>query len=126
VSLIDLYPTLLDLVGLPKKEGLDGTSLRPLLENTDAVWERPATVTFFFGNHALRTQRWSYIRYADGSEELYDRRKDPNEWVNLAIEPGMNAVLQQLRNQLPKNEAPEAPRSGNHRFDPTTVSWSKK
>ncbi|MCZ6673705.1 MAG: sulfatase, partial [Verrucomicrobia bacterium] len=126
VSLIDLYPTLLDLVGLPKKEGLDGTSLRPLLENPDAAWERPATVTFFFGNHALRTQRWSYIRYADGSEELYDRRKDPNEWVNLAKEPGMNKVLNQMQNWLPKNDAPEAPRSGNYRLDPATVTWSKK
>ena len=126
VSLIDLYPTLIDLAGLPEKRGLDGQSLQPLLKNPESEWERPATITYLYGNHALRSRRWSYIRYEDGSEELYDRRQDPAEWINLAAKSGMNSVLKQMRDGLPDPEAPEAPRAGNYQFDPATVTWIKK
>lgn len=126
VSLIDLYPTLVDLAGLPNKVDLDGTSLRLLLENPNAPWDRPATITYLFGNHALRTERWSYIRYKDGSEELYDRRQDPNEWVNLVTQAGMEKVLSEMRNLLPRKEAPDAPRAGGYQFNPATVTWSMK
>ena len=79
VSLVDLYPTLLELAGLPAKPDLDGVSIVPLLKNPSAPWERPALTTKAFQNHALRTERWRYIRYADGSEELYDHDADPLE-----------------------------------------------
>jgi hypothetical protein len=58
------------------------------------------------GNHSLRTSRWRYIRYADGSEELYDHDADPNEWTNLASQPQHAAVRKELSQWLPKNEAP--------------------
>ena len=86
VSLIDLYPTLLDLCGLPEGRQLAGQSLRPLLENPTAKSKRLVVTTFDKGNHALSGIRWRYIRYKDGSEELYNRKNDPHEWTNLAAE----------------------------------------
>src|SRR5690606_20934650 len=72
VGLIDIYPTLTELCGLPAREGLDGLSLVPQLRDPEAARERPALTTFGFKNHAVRSDRWRYIRYNDGSEELYD------------------------------------------------------
>jgi arylsulfatase A-like enzyme len=79
-----LYPTLLELGGLAADEACNGVSIVPLLENPESKWKRPALMTYGRGNHAVRSERWRYIRYADGSEELYDHRDDPNEWTNLA------------------------------------------
>ena len=84
VSLIDLFPTLIDLCGLPNLDKLDGTSLRPQLEDPTTPRARPAIITHGYNNHAIRTERWRYIRYWDGGEELYDHRTDPHEWHNLA------------------------------------------
>jgi arylsulfatase A-like enzyme len=103
---MDLYPTLTDLAGLTAPAGLDGVSLRPLLREPGRAWERPAVITYGRGNHAVRSERWSYIRYHDGSEELYDRRQDPNEWTNLASRAELTAVKAGLRRWLPASEAP--------------------
>ena len=84
VSLIDLYPTLLDLCGLPEGSKLAGQSLRPLLEKPADKSNRLVITTFDKGNYALSGTRWRYIRYKDGSEELYNRKNDPHEWTNLA------------------------------------------
>lgn len=59
--------------------GLDGQSLTPLLKYPGQQWDRPVVMTYGSGNHAVQTQRWRYIRYADGGEELYDRTNEPNE-----------------------------------------------
>ncbi|MCP5117093.1 MAG: sulfatase, partial [bacterium] len=83
VSLLDIYPTLLELAGLPPKRDNDGQSLAPLLRNPEAKREQPAVMTWQRGNHAVRTERWRYIRYHDGSQELYDHTNDPWEWKNL-------------------------------------------
>ncbi|MDX1980639.1 MAG: sulfatase [Bryobacteraceae bacterium] len=107
VGLIDLYPTLADLAGLPPRPGVDGTSLRPLLENPARQWDRPALITYLRGNHALRSERWSYIRYHDGTEELYDRRQDPNEWVNLAGSPAHAEAKREMAKWLPRRDAPD-------------------
>ena len=109
VGLIDLYPTLVDLCGLPKKDGLDGTSLRPLLADPTAAWDRPALTTHGRNNHALRSERYRYIRYADGSDELYDHDADPREWKNLANEPGMAELKAGLVKHLPETNAANAP-----------------
>ena len=52
------------------------------------------------GNHAVRTPRWRYIRYRDGSEELYDHQNDPWEWKNLASDPQYQNVVQEHRSLL--------------------------
>jgi len=108
VSLVDLYPTLVELCGLPARPGLDGLSLVPLLRDPAAPRDRPALMTEMRGNHAVRSDRWRYIRYADGGEELYDHAVDPHEWHNVAADPANAAVVADLRRWLPQAEAPAA------------------
>jgi len=109
VSLIDIYPTLIDVCGLQKKNGLEGESLLPLLKNPRAKRQRPALTTYGRNNHSLRTQRWRYIRYADGTEELYDHDKDELEWTNLADRAEFSNIKKQLQKWLPKVNASNAP-----------------
>jgi arylsulfatase A-like enzyme len=112
VSLVDLYPTLIDLCGLPKNEDIDGRSLAPLVRNPEAEWQYPAIITHsphWHGvNHAIRSQRWHYIRYRDGSEELYDAANDPNQWTNLANDPRHASAKAELAKWLPKKNAPHS------------------
>jgi arylsulfatase A-like enzyme len=110
VGLVDLYPTLAELAGLPPREGLDGLSLVPLLKNPERKWERPALMTQNRGNHAIRTDRWRYIRYADGTEELYDHERDPWEHKNLAKDPEYAPIIAQHKKWLPSTEALSKPR----------------
>ena len=88
--------------------GLDGTSLRPLLATPDRAWDRPAVTTHGAGNHSVRSDRWRYIRYADGGEELYDHATDPHEWTNLAARPDLASVKEALARALPATDAPAA------------------
>ena len=74
-------------------------------------------MTYGRGNHAVRSQRWRYIRYADGSEELYDHTRDPHEWRNVASEPAHAAVLEKHRRWLPAREASAAPDLRRRRRD---------
>ena len=97
VGLIDLYPTLVDLCGIQAPAVLDGESLVPLLREPRLRTGR-ATVTMFNPNSvSLRTDRWRYIRYEDGSEEVYDLAADPNEWDNLAGLSGHAGQREELR-----------------------------
>jgi arylsulfatase A-like enzyme len=108
VSLLDVYPTLVDLCGLSAKAGLDGVSLRPLLNNPMAPWDRPSLTTYFRNNHSVRDERWRYTRYADGSEELYDHDADPSEWTNLARDPRHAGVKKKLGQWMPRTNAPDS------------------
>jgi arylsulfatase A-like enzyme len=101
VSLIDLYPTLVELCGLPSRNGLDGHSIVPLLQDPKMEWKRPVLITYGQGNHAVRTERWRYIRYHDGGEELYDHDSDPQEWTNLANLSRHSLVIERLRKSIP-------------------------
>jgi len=83
VSLLDLYPTLVDLCGLPVSDRLEGESLVPLFGDPKASRSRPVVSSWYYGNQAVRSNRWRYIRYRDGSGELYDHQKDPGEHRNL-------------------------------------------
>ena len=76
-SLLDIYPTLLDICGLPANEKNQGSSLVPFIEDTSATKEEPVLISWQYGNFAVRSENWRYIRYRDGSEELYDHRTDP-------------------------------------------------
>jgi arylsulfatase A-like enzyme len=108
VSFMDIYPTLSDLCGLPVGEHLSGQSLRPLLENPQAPWDRPAITTHGRNNHAVRSERYRYIRYGDGTEELYDHEDDPMEWTNLAGKADLAPVKKELGKWLPKQNAADA------------------
>jgi len=101
VSLESLYPTLADLAGLPPNPRVEAKSIRPLVDDTDAPWDDPAIISLGPEIHAVRSERWRYIQYADGSEELYDHSVDPNEWTNLASRPESAAVLEEHRRHVP-------------------------
>ena len=110
VELLSLYPTLIDLCGLPENPNLEGVSLQRLLENPEADWNHAAISTLGQNNHAVRDERWRYIRYADGSEELYDHINDPNEWHNLAarsLSPEAKKVIERLRSKIPQINLPQ-------------------
>jgi arylsulfatase A-like enzyme len=111
VSLVDLYPTLIGLASLPAKPDLDGVSIVPLLKNPTATWDRPALTTKAFKTHALRTERWRYIHYADGSEELYDHDNDAQEHINLAGKSELSKLKADLQQWLPKHDEPRNPNS---------------
>ena len=102
VSLQDLYPTLVELCGLEVDQPLDGDSLKPLMQTRPRRWDRPVVMSHGPGNFAVRHEQWRLIRYADGSEELYDIYEDPQEWTNLAVKPEHDAVRVGLRKHLPK------------------------
>ena len=110
-ELLDMYPTLIDLAALPPRAGLEGHSLLPQLRDAKAPRPWPAITTHNQGNHTVRTERWRYIRYADGSQELYDLQADPNEWRNLAADPAHAATLGELAGWLPQVDVPSAPGS---------------
>ena len=103
-ELLDIYPTLIDLADLDGRSDLEGLSLVPQLKNATTKRNRPAITSHNQGNHAVRSERWRYIHYADGSEELYDMHADPNEWENLADHklPEYAAVMKQHRQWLPR------------------------
>ena len=105
-ELLDIYPTLAELCGLPVPDGLDGHSLVPQLRDaeTKRVW--PAITTHNPDNHSVRSERWRYIRYADGSEELYDMQNDPHEWTNLIGKPQFKQIAADHARFLPKVSKP--------------------
>jgi arylsulfatase A-like enzyme len=105
-ELLDVYPTLLELSGLPANRANEGISLVPQLKDAKAPRERPAVTTHNHDNHSVRTEKWRYIRYADGSEELYDVEKDPNEWTNLAGNTNFADIKKQLAKWMPAKSAP--------------------
>ena len=105
VGMVDLFPTLNELCELPNVEGLSGQSLKPLLKNPEQEWERPALITSNQGDHAIRSKRWRYIRYADGGEELYDHLNDPHEWNNVADNPSNRQIKSKLARWLPTTSA---------------------
>lgn len=100
ISLIDIYPTLVELCGLPPKDDVDGQSLAPLLTDPSKDWKNNVHLFYFEpGNEAIITKEWRYIRYTTGEEELYNRLKDPNDWNNLVHNSEMTPILEQFRKQ---------------------------
>jgi arylsulfatase A-like enzyme len=110
-ELLDVYPTLAAVCGLPPRADLDGHSLAPLLKNPSARRPWPAITTHGPGNHTVRTEQWRYIRYADGAEELYDLRTDRRETHNLAGNARVKGKKGELAAWLPRNDAAPAPGS---------------
>lgn len=109
VELIDLYPTLAELCGLPAPKNLAGKSLKPLLDDPKAA-HKPGAITQVrrgagkntFTGYALRTERYRYIEWDDGKagRQLYDHTNDPKELNNLASDPAQAPLLAQLKKTL--------------------------
>ena len=125
VSLLDIYPTLIDLCRTTPRRDLDGQSLKPLLDNPKAGRD-PIVTTYLPGNHAVRDERWRYIRYHDGGEELYDHSADPNEWKNLAADPQYAARKADLARFIPARSAAPKPERDAFEFDFATYTYRPK
>jgi hypothetical protein len=90
-----------------------------LARDPDGAWDRPALTTWGPDNHAVRTERFRYIRYDDGSEELYDHEVDPHEWVNLARKPASVPIIDILATKMP----PRAKGKRRRRLRPIEHTW---
>jgi len=105
VSLLDIYPTLVDLCGLPATDKLDGNSLAPLLRKPKMKWDKPVLSSWYYQNYSVRSDNWRYIRYRDGTEELYNHREDPGEHINLAGDQQYLSVIESHKKWLPEVDA---------------------
>lgn len=100
VSLVDLYPTLIDLCSLQPRDDLDGLSLVRLLKNPVAEFPRDYVISTNAFGSTIRSRRWRYIQYLDGSEELYDHDVDEGELVNLSQRKEHFQILLEFRKAL--------------------------
>ncbi len=125
VELLSIYPTLLELSGLPAYPSNEGKSLVPLIEGTTTHTNWNAITTFGMNNHAVRTKDFRYIRYEDGGEELYDHKVDPNEWNNVAGEEKYQEEKKKLKKLLPANNAPWTEHS-SYGFQPYFVDQKSR
>ena len=114
VQYLDMYPTLADLCGLPRAPWLEGVSLKPLLENPKAEWDRPAytvAVRNWSIGKSVRTERWRYTEWDEGKRgsALFDHDADPDEMANLAADPAHAGTVAAMRRLL--REGPIARRA---------------
>ena len=111
VQLLDIYPTVSELAGLPVPEHCEGTSLVPLLKDPEAQWSHPVVsvlskpIGLIF---SVRTEKWAYLKYVDEGEELYDLEKDPDELTNLLHKnaPEYKSIVERLQKHIPANPIP--------------------
>ena len=108
VGLIDMYPTMIELCGLPPLEQLEGNSLVELMKRPNMKWEHPELMFYGEGNMVVRDGRFRLTRYEDNTMELYDMKKDPNEWYNLANDERHQKTIKKLEAYFPKTWAPLA------------------
>jgi choline-sulfatase len=121
-ELLDMYPTLVELCALSPRGGLEGHSLVPQLKDAAATRVWPAITTCNKGSTAVRSERWRYIHYADGSEELYDMKSDPNEWTNLVGDAKYADVIAEHMKWL-KADADLVPGSGERILEKRGEQW---
>jgi uncharacterized sulfatase len=105
VQLLDMYPTLAELCGLPRPQGNEGHSFAQLLHETHASWNHPAfSVTLFQGKlgRSVRTERWHYVEWDEGraGSMLFESTRDPNELKNLAAEPAYAKTVREMKDLL--------------------------
>ncbi len=105
VSLIDIYPTLVEACNLPVNTKNEGVSLLPQLHDVSAEREHPVLSVWKYKNYAVRSKDFRYIQYRDGSEELYDHRTDPNEHYNLAQNAEFKNIIAELKKSIPQEHA---------------------
>ena len=129
VGLIDMYPTLLEMAGLPGNKANEGVSLAKLLKNPEAKWGRVAPICYGRTNFAMADKDYYFITYEDGSSELYNLVKDPNEWHNLAAKPEHKERIEKYRAMLPKSAVPLVEGSSYSKFskyfDTREPKWRK-
>ena len=102
VEMLSIYPTLLELSGLPAYKRNEGNSLVAMMENDEGLNEARAITTYGMNNHAIKTNGYRYIQYEDGTEEFYNHSLDSNEWYNEANNPKYKSEIEALKALLPK------------------------
>jgi arylsulfatase A-like enzyme len=100
ISLQDLYPTVAGMAGLGRPGHVHGNNIAPLLGDPSQSWDGAVLNTHGENNHAIRTERYRYIRYANGDQELYDMQADPFETTNMAADESHAALLAELNAEL--------------------------
>jgi arylsulfatase A-like enzyme len=125
VGLIDLYPTLVSLAGLPlpAAQKLDGVDLTAILKGESRDRGKPVLSTYGRGNHSLRDQRYRYTRYRNGEEELYDHASDPHEWHNVAKDPRHQPARSKLARFLPTINAPDVTFASGESMGKDANAW---
>ena len=128
VGLIDLYPTLIRLCGLPSPttHALVGFDLSPLLRGETSERGAPVLSTYGQGNHSIRDARFRYTRLRNGAEELYDHASDPHEWRNLASDPRLAAEKQRLALALPAINVPDVVFANGKSMGHDANAWSEE
>ena len=100
VSLLDVYPTLIEMTNLPKNENVEGESIYNIVKNPNEEVKEFVLTSKDDGLHSLRNKNYRYTVYPDGFEELYDHRIDSNEWTNIASNSKNKLILKEFRNEL--------------------------
>jgi len=126
VSLIDIFPTLIELCGLTKKPELDGVSLVPVINNPKYSRQEPVITVSEERHVSVVDRRYRLIRYNDGTEELYDRKNDPHEWRNRVTDPKLKEIKQRLSAFVPGKWAKPAFTKKTFQFNPKTYRWKHK
>lgn len=119
VSLLDIFPTLVELCNFPTNAGLEGKSLVPFLKNPKLRRDTPVITVWGKDNIALRNDAWRYIRYCDNTRELYNHENDPAEQTNLANLPEYQNIMDSFEEQLPECRKPA-------QFNKKRTSWFEK
>lgn len=127
-ELIDVFPTLLELTGLDADPKQEGQSLVPLLKSPTSEWNHPAITSFGPGNYGIRSSRYRFIQYHDGSRELYDHTSDPHEWNNVAGKSEMKQVVDRHAEFLPKTQHALLPgnSTGHNAYAGSAAEMKKK
>ena len=120
VEMLSIYPTLLELCGLPAYERNEGISLVPLMQDKEMDETYVAITTFGMNNHTVKSDKFRYIQYEDGGEEFYDHRYDKNEFANQAENPEYRKEIERLKRYLPKTNVQWDPNS-SYTFQPYFV-----
>lgn len=125
VELLSIYPTLLELTGLPPNPQNEGNSLVAMMKNDIGLENSKAITTFGMNNHTVKVKDYRYIQYEDGKEEFYDHRSDPNEWTNEVDNPNYKAQIELMKGFLPKVNSIWDDKS-NYTFQPYFVEQKKR
>ncbi|HWA98966.1 MAG TPA: sulfatase [Pirellulales bacterium] len=126
VDFMCIYPTLCELCGLERPAHVEGVSVTALLKDPQAAWSTPALTTHGYQNHAVRTEKWRYIRYENGDEELYDELTDPREWKNLAGDAQYASIKSELAQAMPTKNVPTPKPKRNKEQDSPKNKSAKK
>jgi len=129
VSLIDMYPTFVEICNLPKVKNIEGVSLASSLKKPSGSKDRNAFLpSNEKGSYAVINTNWRYISYFDGGEELYNVKEDPNEWNNLAGDKKFRSVMDDMKKSAPKVFAPAVTPKNDLKLviEGDSFHWEKK